>query len=187
MLAVGLGGSDDETVVGTAASVATTADGAVVSTTLDLATTTEPSVTSSVPATTEPATVAPIPGPVTTAPPLSLLEAIIGIPQTGQACRDSVAINGTCPSSQKGSWAFVMTIVNVSSDVRVGDGTIEWLELGSLHAISVSTDGNMTINFVETAAIDSGQALLGCEYDITVGNSGRWSCPDGSAGPFEFR
>ncbi|MGB8861240.1 MAG: hypothetical protein WCC60_18425, partial [Ilumatobacteraceae bacterium] len=135
-------------------------------------------------ATTPPATTPP---PATTVPPQSLLATMVGAGITGQACRDSVASGGICPASQKGSWAFVLTVTSISSDAMAGDGTIEWPGLGSLHAISVTTDGNMTIHFVETEAIDAGQALLGCEYDIVVGNSGRWSCPDGSAGPFEFR
>ena len=115
------------------------------------------------------------------------LALIAGVSLVGQACRDSVASGGGCPDSQQGSWAFVLTFASVAPDGLAADGTLEWPELGSLHVISATTDGSM-IRFVETAAISSGQALLGCQYDIGAASAtGRWSCPDGSAGPFELR
>ena len=137
------------------------------------------------------ATVSPV-SPVTTAASAAQeartsLGLIAGVSFVGQACRDSVASGGGCPDSQQGSWAFVLTFASVAPDGLAADGTLEWPELGSLHVISATTDGSM-IRFVETAAISSGQALLGCEYDIgNASASGRWSCPDGSAGPFELR
>jgi len=140
-------------------------------------------VTSTIPATS------PLTEPPTTQPPTTqprLLRAFEGQVLVGQACRAAVATADVCPPSQAGSWAFRIELVGIAGDGLSALGTIEWLELGSVHYIAVRTDGT-TIHFEETEVAVEGDAQIGCVYDIEFGAaSGWWSCPDGSNGPFQM-
>jgi len=176
----------------------------VLSTPEDAATPSAVTVASSVEAfapTDPPAAVAPTLSPVpvvavqvTSLPSTSgrivgVLAELVGVTVSGQACRDSVAVGGLCPSSRQGSWNFLLTFTDGATDGASAAGVIEWPGLGSTHAVEAQGSGS-TIHFVETDALVEGQALTGCVYDIEWGaqapSTGRWSCPDGSAGPFQL-
>ena len=151
---------------------------------------TVPATTSTTaPATTAPATTTPATASPTTAPPVTtprLLQTLAGRVVVGQACRAQVATDDICPPSQLGSWSFRIELSLVAGDGLSALGTVEWPELNSVHSIAMRTDGT-TIHFEETEVVVDGDAQLGCVYDIDFdATSGWWTCPDGSAGPFQM-